>query len=169
MDDKIRFGEGLQVTLLEPITTIADGRSEWVRLENLQWMTFFVYVGAIVASTDSVNVYVYSTTSATSGTTNANDQSIPFKYRLSSALGVDSWGAITAVTTATGYVAIGGTDDNKLLQIEVDPGDIASRDSDAEFIYLEFDATVTSTDTIYLGAFGVFEPRYPQNAQITTT
>ena len=165
----IRYGEGLQVVLLEPITTIADGRSEWVRLENMQWMTFYVYVGGITASTDGVNVYVHSTTSATSGTTNSNDQVIPFKYRLSSALGVDSWGAITAVSTATGYAPIIGTNDNTMLQIVVDPSEIASRDSDAVFAYLEFDATITSTDTIYLGAWGVFEPRYPQNAHLTTT
>ena len=97
----IRYGEGLQIALLEPITTIADGESEWVELENMHWLTFFVFVGTITSSTDSINVYVRSTTSATSGTTNSNDYALPFDYRLSSALGTDTWGAITSVTTAT--------------------------------------------------------------------
>jgi hypothetical protein len=165
----IRYGEGLQVVLLEPITTIADGESEWIELENYQWLTLFVYVGSITASTDSVNVYVRSTTSATSGTTNSNDYALPFDYRLSSALGTDSWGSITSVTTATGYVAISGTDDNKMVQIELNPDIIYAHDSDAKYIYLDFDATVTSTDTIYLGAWGVFEPRYPQNSQLSSS
>ena len=163
----IRYGEGLQIALLEPITTIADGESEWVELENYQWLTFFVYVGTITSSTDSINVYVRSTTSATSGTTNSNDYALPFDYRLSSALGTDTWGAITAVTTATGYAAI--TASNTMLQIELNPDVIYAHDSDAKYVYLDFDATVTSTDTIYLGAWGVFEPRYPQNSQLSSS
>ena len=165
----IRYGEGLQIALLEPITTIADGESEWVELENMHWLTFFVFVGTITSSTDSINVYVRSTTSATSGTTNSNDYALPFDYRLSSALGTDTWGSITSVTTATGYAAISGTDDNKILQIDLNPDVIYAHDSDAKYVYLDFDATVTSTDTIYLGAWGVFEPRYPQNAQLSSS
>lgn len=163
----IRYGEGLQIALLEPITTIADGESEWVELENLQWLTFFVYVGTITNSTDSINVYVRSTTSATSGTTNSNDYALPFDYRLSSALGTDTWGAITAVTTATGYAAL--TASNTMLQIELNPDVIYAHDSDAKYVYLDFDATITSTDTCYLGAWGVFEPRYPQNSQLSSS
>jgi len=136
----------------------------------MHWLTFFVYVGTITNSTDSVNVYVKSTTSATSGTTNANDYTLPFDYRISSALGVDSWSPILSVTTTVGYASISGsTDDNTILQIELNPDIIYSHDSDAKYVYLDFDVTITSTDTCYLGAWGVFEPRYPQNSQLSSS
>lgn len=165
----IRYGEGLQTVLLEPITTIADGESEWIELENYQWLTFFVYVGTITTSTDSINIYVRSTTSATSGTTNSNDYALPFDYRQSLALGSDStaWGAITSVTTATGYATLSLS--NSMIQIELNPDIIYAHDPDAKYVYLDFDATITSTDTCYLGAWGVLEPRYPQNVHLSSS
>lgn len=167
----IRYGEGLQVVPLEPVTAaFADGESEWVELENMHWLSFFVYVGGITASTDDVKVYVKSTTSATSGTTNAADYTLPFDYRKSGALGTDTWGAITSVTTAVGYVSIiGSSDDNSITQIELNPDVIFAHDPDAKYVYLDFDITVTSTDTIPLAAWGVFEPRYPQNSQLSSS
>jgi len=48
-----------------------------------------------------------------------NQTAIAFKYRLSSAVGTDSMGAIA--DAAVGGVTVADTDDNKILEIFVDP------------------------------------------------
>jgi hypothetical protein len=167
----IRYAQGLQVVPLEgPADITADAESEWVELENMQWVSFLVICGKIGVS-DTINVAVKSTTSATSGTTNANDYALPFDYRKSSAVGDDDWGAITSVTTATGYVQITAADDDKLFLIDIDPAVVAAHDSDAKYLYLDWDVTdSSSTDTATIvGAVGVFEPRYPQNEQVSSS
>jgi len=168
---KVRFAEGLNIIPIEgPADCAADCESEWVELENAHWISFLVICGAMGTS-DTINVAVKSTTSATSGTTNSNDYALPFKYRLSSAVGENAWGSITAVTTATGYVTINDDEDNKLLLIDVDPADVASHDSDALYVYLDFDVTdASSTDSsTIVGAVAFVEDRYPQNTMESST
>ena len=144
----VRFAQGIQIVPLEgPADVTADAVTEWVELENMHWLSFLVVCGKIGTS-DTINVYVHSTTNATSGTTNTNDYALPFKYRLSAAVGDDNWGDVTAVTTATGYVQITDAFDDKLILIDVDPSDVASHDSDAKYVYLTFDVTdASSSDT----------------------
>jgi hypothetical protein len=171
MSKGIRFGEGLNIVPIEgPADCAADCVSEWVELENAHWITFMVITGNMGTS-DTVNVYVHSTTHATSGTTNANDYALPFKYRLSSAVGYNALGTITAVTTATGYVQLSDDDDNKILLIDVDPSDVSSHDSDAQYVYLTFDVTdASATDgATIVGAVAFVEDRYPQNVMESST
>lgn len=168
----IRFAEGLQVFPVKaPAATTADTESAWVKLENAHWVSFLVQWGDMAESTDSFNVAVKSTTSATSGTTNANDYALPFKYRLSAAAGEDNWGDITAVTTATAYATITAASDNMALIIDVDPSDVASHDSDAEYIYVDIDANAAAaTDTNYaLSVVAFIEQRYPQNENLSSS
>lgn len=171
MTHGIRYAEGLQVVPLEaPADIAADAECQWVKLANMQWLSFLVVLGAIGTS-DVIDIYVYSTTSTANGTTNSNDYALPFKYRLSDAEGGDDWGAITAVTTATGYVRVSDAYDNKLLLIDVDPADIAKHDSDATYVYLNFDVTdSSSTDSgTIMGVVGIFEQRYPQHDPVCST
>ena len=57
-------------------------------------------------------------------TTPTNSTAIAYTYRLSSAVGTDSMGALTAATTSG--VTIAATDDNKVLQIFVDPAALSA-------------------------------------------
>jgi len=167
----IRFAEGLQVVPIEaPADQAADVETEWVALENVQWITFLVICGNMGTS-DTIDVYVHSTTSATSGSTNAGDYALPFNYRLSSAVGDDNWGDITAITTATGLIQLTDADTDKLLLIDIDPADVASHDSDAKYVYLTFDVTdSSSTDGATIaGVVAFIEPRYPQVEQLSST
>ena len=167
-----RYAEGLHIFPIKaPAATTADTESAWVNLENVQWLSFMVQWGDMAESTDSFNVAVKSTTSATSGTTNANDYSLPFSYRLAAAAGEDNWGTITAVTTATGYVTVTAASDNMALWIDVDPAIIYSHDSDAAFAYVDIDANAAAaTDTNYALAITAFiEDRYPQNEHISSS
>ena len=166
----IRYAQGLQVVpLTAPAALSTDGESAWVELENMHWLSFLISLGALSGTTNTINFAVKSTTSATSGTTAAGDYALPFDYRLSSAVASDDWGDITSVTTATGYVQVTGADDNKLLLIELNPDVIPAHDSDAKYVYLDYDIALESTDSAIFGAVGIFEPRYPQVEQLSST
>lgn len=168
----VRFAEGIHVFPIKaPAATTADSESAWVNLEHCQWISFLVQWGDMAESTDSFNVAVKSTTSATSGTTNSNDYSLPFSYRLSAAAGEDNWGTITAVSTATGYATVTAALDNMALWIDLDPAIIYAHDSDAAFVYVDIDANAAaSTDTNYaLNIVAFIEDRYPQNEHISSS
>ena len=162
----IRYAEKLQVVpLLAPqASTTADIETAHMKIKNAQWISFLCVWSSLTSdSTDVVNVMVYTSTDAS--TTNAVAQ--PFKYRLSSAVATDSWGTITAATAASGY-DITGTDDNKLLLIDVDPATLLSLDSDAIYAHLLIDGSGAVTNPMF-GVIGFLEPRYPQNANLTSS
>lgn len=166
----IRFAEGLQVVpLYAPKTSTADHESAHVKLENLHWLTFIVSAGNLSgASTATWNIAVKSTTDA-SGSTASGDYALPFWYRLAT-VATDNWGDRTAVTTATGYVQFTGAAGEACYLIDVDPSVIPSHDSDATHLYVDIDTAADgATDTCNLSIIGVFEPRYPQVEQKSST
>lgn len=165
----IRFAEGLQVVpLLAPKSSTADQETEHVKLENLHWLTFIVMTDTEAGSASATwNVYVKSTTAE--GSTNANDYALPFWYRTAN-VATDNWGSITAVSTATGYVQFTAANDEYAILIDVDPDVIYAHDSDATHLYLDLDtAGDNATDVCRVSVLGVFEPRYPQVEQKSST
>jgi hypothetical protein len=165
----IRFGEHIHIVpLVAPSTgsTAASRESAVVKLENAQWITFLYMAGAPATSDDEVlTITVVATTGDGAGSTSANDTAIPFYYRLSSAVGTDAWGEITAGTTSG--VTINGVQDGMSYLIDVDPSSIPALDSDATAIYLDFGtpSLVTGSDAVV--AF--IETRYPQNNPISSS
>jgi hypothetical protein len=162
----IRYAEKLQVinVMAPDATTVADDDSAHVKIKNAQWISFLLNWSSLTSdATDTVKIMVYSTTAG--DTTNAIAQ--PFKYRLQAAVGSDTWGAITSATAAAG-VSITGTDDNKALLIDIEPASLYALDPDAEFIHLLVDGSGIVTNPAF-GGFCILEPRYPQNANLTTT
>ena len=167
----IRFAEGLQVVPLKyPYDTTVDTNSAHFKLENMQWLSFLVeFFTDSTVSTALYNIYVKSTTNV-AGSTAAGDYSLPFWYRLSAAVGEDNWGDITAVTTAAAYVPLTGDSTGNAVLIDVDPAVIFAHDSDATHGYIDIDYTGDSaTDSIIMGITGIFEPRYPQAEQKSST
>ena len=166
----IRFAEGLQVVPLYALTSNAsDVESRFIKLENMQWMSFLVNVGTLTASTDSIVVTVKTTAGTTDTSTAAGDVAIPFWYRKSSAVGGDNWGDDTYVSTGSDGMTIAATDDNMLFLIDVDPSVIPALDADAESLYIDLDHSMVSTDATIVDVIGVFEPRYPQVEQKSST
>ena len=166
----IRFAEGLQVVPLKyPADSTADLESAHVKLENMQWLTFLLEFSLSGSSTATYNVAVKSTTDF-AGSTAAGDYALPFWYRTGSAVGSDDWGDITAVSTATGYVQFTGASTSNILMIDVDPAVIPAHDSDATHLYVDIDLTADgATDSCILSIVGIFEPRYPQVEQKSST
>ena len=166
----IRYAQKLQpIMLQEPVsTTTADTKTQHMRLKNAQWVSFMVYWGSRTtnASTTRSTVLVYSSSAAT--TTSAVAQ--PFKYRLSSIKGDSTWGAITDATVAGYSLEIPTTDgatNNQMLLIDIDPAVIRKNQSGANFVHLQLNPVQDGTNV--LGVFGFVEPRYPQNANLSTT
>ena len=162
----IRFAEGLQVVpLLSPQPSTVDIESAHVKLENLHWLTFIVMTNGDAGSAScTANIYVKSTAGA-AGSTAAGDYALPFWYRTAT-VGTDDWGAITAVSTGTGYVQYTAAQDEYVILIDVDPDVIYAHDSDATHLYIDIDtAGDNATDVNYASVVGVFEPRYPQVEQ----
>ena len=171
MARSIRFAEGLQVVpLLTPGAFTADNESAHVKLENFHWLTFLIqYAAMTVNTTDSFAISVKSTTNA-AGSTATGDYALPFWYREYTAIATDYWGTITAVTTATGSVTITGDTDGGALLIDVDPAVIPGHDADATHLYLDIDVTGAATDITWpISISGIFEPRYPQAYQKSST
>ena len=162
----IRYAEKLQIVpLFQPqASTVADLETAHMKIKNAQWISFMCIWSSLTSdSTDTVTVMVYTSTAAS--TTGAVAQ--PFKYRLSSAVGNDLWGAVTAGTAAAG-MSITGTDDNKIMLIDVDPATLLALDSDAEYAHLLISGAGMVTNPMF-GVVGFMEPRYPQNLNLTSS
>jgi hypothetical protein len=166
----IRYAEKLQpVMLYEPkSTTLTDTETAHVKLKNAQWVTFMVYWGARTSNavTGGGNIRVYSSSAAT--TTSAVAQ--PFKYRLSSVMGGSTWGAISDATTA-GYTlsnpSTDGTIVNQMLLIDIDPAVIRKNQSGANYAHVWLSPVADGSNV--MGVFAFVEPRFPQNANLSTT
>lgn len=159
----IRYAEKLQVTpLLAPAATTTAVETAFVKLENMQWLSWLVNWGAMTS--DSTDVVVITIKSSTGQSTAAGDVAQTFSYRLASAVGDDSWGAITSAAT----LSINATQDNMGLIIDLDPAVIAAADSDAQYAYIDIDGTGITTNYA-TSVWFVGEPRYPQNANLSST
>lgn len=160
----IRFGEKLQVVpLLSPVDiTETATSSNFVKLNNAHWVSFLVFFGTITG--DSVDVYVEA---STTGADSDTETAIPFRYRLSGVVGTDTLGAITSGSSAGLGIAAG--DDDKLLLIDVDPASIQSHLTAADFLRVRIVPGSSSVSACEVSVVGVIEPRYPSNAQLSSS
>lgn len=149
------------VPLLAPqdITTTATATS-YMNLKGAHKAAFLVSLGNIASTSADTMVMTCEGATIESGT----EAAIGFSYRLSGALGANTWGAITSVTT-TG-LTIGLTDDNKLIWVELDPSDLAA--SDYNYVRLKFTDT-SDMDNFLVAVAGVTQPRYKQSTHQSVT
>lgn len=160
----VRFAEKHQIVPVYSPASCSDAtKTAAVSLENAQWVTFLLQIGTL--ATDSDDLITLTVVTGAAGTTGAADTAIPFKYRVAS-VGTDSWSAITDGTTA-GVRIEATTDNDKAYLIDVDPASIPALDADAAYVYLDL-ATSTLTSG-YASACAFIEPRYPQNANLTSS
>lgn len=116
----LALGQNVQVVpLLASVATTTPLASAFVNISNAQEVTF--YVLAITDTTTTVTVECCTTNSTSGG---ATEDQIGFKYRLSAALGTDTWGAVTAGTTA-GAALTGTGGGTYAMIIDLDPTEVA--------------------------------------------
>lgn len=163
----IRFAEKLKVLpVLAPAAT-TDGGSDFVLMEEVQWLTFIVQFGTMTS--DSTDTIAFTVECSTATTTNATTVLAPFHYRLSAAVGTDTMGSITACTS-TESASVTATDDDKALIIDVDPAEIPSIASytDHSYVRLSWDFNTEFASNI-TSVLAVIEPRYPGNSMNAVT
>jgi len=152
--------------IIAPVAfTTTAVESVYVDADKMNWLTFLVQVGAMTSdSTDTVTLTVECSTANTS---NATEVTLPFKYRLSVAVGNDTMGAITSATT-TGVAINADAHDSIVVEISVDPASIPANLTDGRWLRV----VATPTDAVASGvisALFIGDPRYPQNLIPSTT
>lgn len=123
-------------------------------LKNYHRAVVTVNIGAI---TGNAKVYVRGCDDATPTTPAAI---AAWKYRLTSAKGTDSVGAITD-GSASGITLTDGTDENKVMEIFVE-GDALNAAG-----YPAFDVQIDPGSVLLVGVVAHLDPRYPQNSQLS--
>lgn len=164
---KLNFAEEIQtVPLLAPADIVATATvTKYVNMSKIGTGQLEIEVNfGNIASTDSTGEVVVTIEANDVNDTSSSDNNegaIAFNYRLSSAVGTDSLGAITAAT-ASG-AAVNNTDDNKTLLVYVDPA-VAQK----KYVRAVLTPTAEITATV-VGAVARFIPRKAQNALSTSS
>ena len=153
------------VPLIAPqdITTAATA-TPWVAMGKQLHATFLIPFGSITAA--SADQAITVTVEAANAAAEGSEAAIAFTYRLSAAVGANTWGAITASTTAG--MSIATTDDNKILAIDINPAALDSALADASHVRVVITPDAGATATL-VSALAVLEPRYPQLTHISAT
>ena len=161
-----RFGIGENIVPLKaPVDSAGTAyATPWVDLKNALHATFFYYAGVVTAT--SADQAVVITMEAATAAASGSEVAIAFKYRLSGATGVNTWGDITSATS-TGF-SFATTDDGKMVLVDIDPAALESALADARFVRMVVGIDAGGTVTLN-SAWAVLEPRYPQLTHISAT
>ena len=143
--------------------TNAETPSSYMKLDYAQEAGFLVVFGAITSATtaDSILITVEACT-APAGT----EVAVDFSYRISGALGTNTWGAKTAATSA-GFSILNAVD-NVMVWIDIDPAAIQADVTDALYarVFLSSPADMTAC---LVTVIGFTRPRYKQNTHKSAT
>lgn len=135
--------------------------TSYINVKNAVGPIELVFQFGVVTSTDSTGEAVVTIEASTAGSSNATEQAIAFKYRLSGAVNTDSMGALTDATTVG--VAVNQGDDNKILSVFVDPASLAALGADINFLRGVISPTTDVSATL-VGVSARFTPSYAGNA-----
>ena len=132
----------------------------YVDLRNALKASFLIQFGAVTSATatDYYRVTVQCAT-AEGGT----EAAINFRYRLSGAVGANTWGAITTADS-TG-VDVTATDDNKILLVEPILQEMGEDDQYLSVLL----SPGASMSALLVGAHAVQYSRYPQLNHVSAT
>lgn len=166
----LRFVEGLDVRVdTAPVAfTTSAVQSTFRDAREANWITYLVAFGVMTSdSTDTVTVTIEVCPIST--TTDSSEEAVPFKYRLSPAVGTttDPWGTITAATSS-GIAVTASADDSKALCIDIDPAAIPADVAGGRWVR----CVATPSAQVASGVITIvsaFEPRYPRNGLAETT
>lgn len=158
-----RYHEDVKV---QPILATQDiaataTATSYINVKNAVGPIEIAFQFGAVTSTDTTGEAVVTIEASTGGTSNATEQAIAYKYRMSGAVNTDSMGAITDATTVG--VAVTSTDDNVIFSAFVDPAALAALGADFSFLRGVITPTTDVTVTL-VGVQARFTPSYAGNA-----
>lgn len=161
-----RYVEDVNVVpLLAPQDIAATATAlPFLALKTIIDGTLYIAFGNIAAASadQSVTVTLEAATAAASG----SEAAIAFDYRLSGAVGANSWGTKTAATSSG--VSIATTDDNKVLAIQIDPAAIQAAKADATHVRAVITPNAGGTATL-VSAWASFVPAYKMTTMVSAT
>ncbi len=137
--------------------------SAYMNIKGANYAAFLLIFGAITSATATDTEVVTLEAATAEG---AAEAAIAFNYRLSGALGANTWGAITAATSSG--LAMASTDDNKLLWIEVDPEVVHGIKADANYLRVKLTAT-PDMGACLIAVIGITDPIYKQTTHDSAT
>jgi 2-phospho-L-lactate guanylyltransferase (CobY/MobA/RfbA family) len=136
----------------------------YVDLKTAHDATIFVYVGAITtASADQTAGPVITIEAALTGASASTEVNYEFKYRLSAAIGTNTWAAIS---TASAGVDLTVTGDGKMLAIHIDPAAVQEALANARFVRAVI-TPGTGGATCLVAAWAVIRPRYKMTTMVS--
>lgn len=153
------------VPLIAPVDTAATAlASPFVDMSNAHELAFVAFFGVVTTGTADSNVTM--TVEASSAASSGAEVTVPFVYRLSGAVGANTWGAATTASTAGCSVA--STDDSKMIWIQIDPAAMLAELAGAQYVRLVITPTADHTVTL-VGAWAEIAPRYRQVTYVSAT
>ncbi|HEU4340999.1 MAG TPA: hypothetical protein VFU31_05460 [Candidatus Binatia bacterium] len=167
-DARLVFGENV-VPLKAPVDSAGTAyATPYLDLKNALHATIFAYFGVVTATSADQNVVV-TIEASTSTTSNATEVALAFKYRLSGATGANTWGAVTAATSA-GVSLDTTTVDGKMLAIDIDPAAIEAAHGQRDARYVRLVMGIDAGGTVTLNAvWAELDPAYPQTTHLSAT
>ena len=159
------FNNSVQYNNVVPLIQPVDGGTTdyvtpYVNLKGAHKLAFLVQFGVTTpnATTDVIDVTVQAATAA-----DGTEAEVAYTYRKSSAVTANTWGAVTAATTAG--IDLTDDDEGMSLWIEVDPDALGA--SDYQFVRV---AVALNAFTVCLvSAVAFLDSRYKMTTMISST
>lgn len=164
------FGEYENIVpLVAPIDgTTGSPASPYMDLKLAQSGSFLLYFG-VVTSTTATDELTVTLEASTASTSNAGEEAIPFKYRISDTVaGGNTWGAVTDATSAGLNMGASTVFDGMAVLIDVDPSAIAAKKADARWVRLQITPAAAYSVLLYT-VIGFIRPRYKQTTMAVVT
>jgi hypothetical protein len=167
MSLNFRLGQIEQVVpCLAPVDAVATEKdSTFVALKGAQRISFLLFFGVITAA--SADQVITVTVQCASSAASTSELPMPFLYRVSGAVGTDTWGAIVAATTA-GFTVDTTAQDNKLYLIDVDPHAVPAIKANASYVRLEVVPDAGGSATL-CSIIAIISPRYAATNMLSTS
>lgn len=152
------------IPLLAPVdiasTITASG---YMDLKTANRASFLVAFGLVTCASADVEVLTVEAASAEGGA----EAAIAFNYRKSGAVGANTWGAITAATSA-GINIDPSTDDNVMIWIDIDPAAVYAAKKNARYVRVKLTDNTDMTACL-VSVIGFIDPIYKQATMISAT
>lgn len=164
----IRYGFANHVVpLLGPIDKAATAtNTAFVDLKNAVGVRFFVFCGVLTATSADQNLII--TLEAATAAVSGSEVQIAGTYKLSGAVGTDSWGTATAFTGSGGVSLDTTSADNKMVAMDVDLHALDAALADARFMRIVITPDAGATVSL-VAAWAEIEPTYPQTSLQSTS
>ena len=156
------------VPLLAPVdqSTANPAMSGYLDLANANRASILLMFGVVTSAT-AADTMLLQLECSTSTASNATEEFVDFKYRISAATGTNTWGAVTDVTTAGVSLGASTVFDGMSIIIDIDPAVIQAKMADARYVRTVCTPQGDGAYTVILSSVvGFIDPKYKATTMI---